>query len=246
MNKAVLLLCASALALSGCYGGNTPEIDDTQPSWAPPRQTATADGQQGPSGTAKALPADVQAVVATCSGCHGTSPTGGVRLRTYEDLVAKSPTAPSMLVIDRMIARMTDAARPMPPGALPPSTDVDVLVAWRAAGMPAAEGDPAQPAPAEPNPQAQPQPQTPPDPSGTAKALPADVQAVVATCSGCHGTSPTGGVRLRTYEDLVANSPTYPSMLVIDRMIARMTDAARPMPPGALPPSSDVDVLAAW
>ncbi len=76
---------------------------------------------------------------------------------TYADLTAPSPAYPSMLVIDRVIARMTDAARPMPPGALPPSADVDVLVAWRAAGMPGVEPDPSQPPPPEAEPQPAPE-----------------------------------------------------------------------------------------
>lgn len=144
MKPAVLL---TAVALSscgiGCYGASdvgayldgdggtttgTPPPSDPPPAYPPP---SDPDGGSG-------LPCDVIAALQSCTTCHGSTPAGGapMPLVTFEDLAATSPGYAPALMIDRAIARMGDAQRPMPPSGPAPQADIDVLQNWRNAGMP--------------------------------------------------------------------------------------------------------------
>lgn len=126
------IFLASTLALGaavGCYTGNHVE------SWTPGSTTTDA-----PATIAADLPCDVAALLsAQCTSCHGASPTGGARISlvSAENLRAPSKTDPKISVAAEAIARMKDTAEPMPPDGLRPATEVGVLEAWVAAGMPA-------------------------------------------------------------------------------------------------------------
>ena len=65
------------------------------------------------------LPCDVSAVIdAKCASCHSDPPVVGAptSLLSFADLSAPSITDPSLTMAEESIARMQDAARPMPPG----------------------------------------------------------------------------------------------------------------------------------
>ena len=114
--------------------------------------TSAACGDSGTSGDsndpAKALPCDVQAVMAKCTSCHADPPLYGapMPLTNVDDFSGSGldGTALSELVL----ARVSATTSPMPPApneALT-SAEIDVLSAWFDAGMPArAEGDSCEP-----------------------------------------------------------------------------------------------------
>ena len=98
-------------------------------------------GSGGSGGTAdqSGVPCDVAKVLADrCLSCHGGTPSGGapMPLVTYEELTAPSKKDPAQTVIQRCVARMQDAAAPMPTGGLPPASEVAVLQTWIDAGTP--------------------------------------------------------------------------------------------------------------
>lgn len=147
-----LLACAgdtnADIQADGGAGPGTPSTPADGGVDAGTHGTPTDGGSGGPPppvATSGDLPCDVQAVLANCITCHGTNLTGGapVRLVTYQDLIAPSPVDPTELEIDRAIARMGDAQRPMPPTGPAPASDIAVLVAWRNAGMPPSTCNPA-------------------------------------------------------------------------------------------------------
>ena len=96
-------------------------------------------GGTGGGADQSGVPCDVATVLANqCLSCHGATPSGGapMPLVTYDELTAPSKKDASQTVIQRCVARMTDAANPMPTGGLPPAADVAVLQAWIDAGTP--------------------------------------------------------------------------------------------------------------
>lgn len=150
----VVPIAAIAAALVACGGSASEKIHTSAPggSSGAPVSHPPEDGNPGnppppadqepppPVATSGELPCDVQAVLQSCGACHGTNLAGGanVHLVTYANLAAPSPMDPTQLEIDRAIARMGDAQRPMPPGGGATQADISTLVAWRAAGMPPA------------------------------------------------------------------------------------------------------------
>lgn len=102
-----------------------------------------ADGStsgSGGSGFGQGLPCDVVDVLSACAGCHATAkPSGGVSLASYDDLVAPSPDDPSVTVADRALARMKDAAAPMPPTGQLDAASIATFEAWIQNGKP--QGD---------------------------------------------------------------------------------------------------------
>lgn len=131
-----LSLCAAAALAGACDSSFSLDDDgDGEGGGESPLPTQPSD-----------LPCDVVDVLAACTSCHaGADPSGSVGLVTRADLAASSPADPSVTVADRAVARMQDAARPMPPTGLPGAADVAVLEAWIQSGMPA--GDCEGPAP---------------------------------------------------------------------------------------------------
>ncbi|MBL9026025.1 MAG: hypothetical protein JNL21_27785 [Myxococcales bacterium] len=105
-------------------------------------ETSGTGGAGAGSSQQSSLPCDVAAVIATCTSCHATAhPSGGVRIAGRDDLLAVSSIDASQTVADRSIARMKDAASPMPPGAPLAADQIAVFEAWVAGGMPAGDCD---------------------------------------------------------------------------------------------------------
>ncbi|MBL8919934.1 MAG: hypothetical protein JNJ54_13795 [Myxococcaceae bacterium] len=95
---------------------------------------ATFDADAGLSG----LPCDVAALLRTrCISCHRTPLTGGATmpLTSRDELLAMSPIMGTYAA--RSLFRMRDTMAPMPPGNLPPATEVAAFEAWLNAGAPA-------------------------------------------------------------------------------------------------------------
>lgn len=135
--RSALTITAAATALAGCYyasdagaNGDTPPIASTE------------------------FPCEAAAVLSTCWSCHASPPRGGADLSLVHlaDLRAMSAVAPTQTVAERSLARLRDAADPMPPRGYPrPSeTEIAMFEAWIGDGMPqgtCAGTDPDQPAP---------------------------------------------------------------------------------------------------
>jgi hypothetical protein len=85
------------------------------------------------------VPCDVATYLsAKCLSCHGAPPLPSAlaSLVTYDDLQAKSKEDPTKNEAELSLARMKNAAAPMPPGALPSAADVALLETWISAGYP--------------------------------------------------------------------------------------------------------------
>jgi hypothetical protein len=129
MNRAFLGLSILLASVAACYTGGSAE------STSPP-----GSGAAGNVGTAgfdiTGLPCDVAAMLAaSCSSCHGASPSGGApnALTTYEQLMAPSLSVPSLSVAQLSLQRMKDTKAPMPPGG-GSAADIAVLEGWLTAG----------------------------------------------------------------------------------------------------------------
>jgi hypothetical protein len=77
-------------------------------------------------------------LAANCGGCHSDPPIASALagLVTYADLMAPSHEMPSQNEAQLSLSRMKNAASPMPPGSLPPASDVTILQNWISAGYP--------------------------------------------------------------------------------------------------------------
>lgn len=101
-------------------------------------------GSTGTAGTpggssASGVPCDVATYFATaCTSCHGDPPIPSAlaALVTYDQLMAMAKEDPTKNEAELSLARMKDAARPMPPGAPPSPSDVAILENWINAGYP--------------------------------------------------------------------------------------------------------------
>jgi len=99
----------------------------------------TTSGSGGSSCVPGAFPADVQALLSSCSGCHGATPLAGApALVTYANLTAPSASYPTQTNAERALVRLQSTTNPMPPAGSPrPSaTQVSALQAWVTAGYP--------------------------------------------------------------------------------------------------------------
>ncbi len=99
-----------------------------------------AEGGGAPAVSDAGLPCEVSLLlVEYCRGCHSSPPIAGAAtsLMTYEDLLAPMPGDPSTTVGAASLARMQDAALPMPPGGLLSAAEIAPFADWVAAGMPA-------------------------------------------------------------------------------------------------------------
>lgn len=130
----------AAALLSGLLAcSNGPLADDGDPRrlGGDGGAAPTASDGGGPTG----LPCDVAALLRDrCASCHRAPPVGGapMALLSHEDLSRPSMAAPGQSVAQRSLARMTDGARPMPPGAAPsvPAVELQAFRAWVQAGLP--------------------------------------------------------------------------------------------------------------
>jgi hypothetical protein len=94
-------------------------------------------GSSGPA--ASGVPCDLATYfAAACTSCHGNPPLPSALagLVTYDDMMKTSVEDPTKNEAQLSLVRMKDAARPMPPGALPPAADVALLEQWINAGYP--------------------------------------------------------------------------------------------------------------
>jgi hypothetical protein len=85
------------------------------------------------------IPCDVETVLAhNCRTCHGAQPSFGapMSLVTYADLVAPAKSDPSQRVIDLVVQRIEEDAKPMPPApnARLAGGDRATLETWQTAG----------------------------------------------------------------------------------------------------------------
>jgi mono/diheme cytochrome c family protein len=125
----------------------------TDPGTNPGNGTGTDPGPTAPADDT-GLPCEVSFLLAEwCRACHSDPAIGGanVPLMSYDDLVAPMPNNPAVTVAEDSLARMRNAAAPMPPGSLLPEADIAGFAAWVEAGMPA-ESCAADPPPTGPNP----------------------------------------------------------------------------------------------
>ena len=104
----------------------------------PPPVSADAAVPPGPD-DGPTLPCEVSAVLSTyCGTCHGSTPMFGapMPLVTLADLQAPVPGQPGVSMYERVLARMQDAQRPMPPAPNPvaDAADIEVVRAWVEAG----------------------------------------------------------------------------------------------------------------
>jgi hypothetical protein len=100
------------------------------------------------------LPCDVQTFLASnCQTCHSSRPSGGapMSLMSYRDLTARNREG--ALIADRVLARITDAASPMPPMPAPavPAADIAMFQRWVGSGTPQSSCG-ADPGPTAPGP----------------------------------------------------------------------------------------------
>jgi mono/diheme cytochrome c family protein len=122
------------LSLAGLAGACDASLtgDDSTNQGGGSASTSTSVG----SGFGTGLPCDVVDVMVQCAACHATAtPSGGVSIASYDDLVAASPSDPSVTVAERALARMKDAANPMPPNGQLAAADIATFEAWVQGGM---------------------------------------------------------------------------------------------------------------
>lgn len=135
----VLALAASA----GCFFGGQAATDGADAG--SPRSGSSSGQACGDASTG--LPTEVEALLQRrCQSCHGTSLSGSAPMSmvTYDQLVAAAPSDSGQTVAQVSLARMGDAASPMPPSKGPsvPADEIAAFEAWLGAGTPRAEATP--------------------------------------------------------------------------------------------------------
>ena len=132
-------------------GGNDSEPGDVDAGEEEAGDAAAEDGGvQGDDseGDAEAdtdpeLPCNVKAFFAMkCQRCHGPEAKNGTPLMNRGDLMATSKRDTMMSVIERVLLRVSDPEKPMPPmGKGEPASEADIamLKAWVDSGMTATE-----------------------------------------------------------------------------------------------------------
>jgi len=137
----VILLAAAA----GCYTGGS-ALEGPFGASAGKGTTTTVSGTEGTGPKVTGLPCDVAAILATsCASCHGDKLKGGApnRMMTHADLTSLSRTDGARSVAEVTMARLEDAADPMPPDGQLPAKDIKIIADWIAAGMPEGSCDAA-------------------------------------------------------------------------------------------------------
>lgn len=102
------------------------------------------DGDVSLASNGSGLPCEVSAILADhCQTCHGAKPANGAPfpLVTYRDLTIVNPGG--IVIAQRALIRMTNAASPMPPspGTPLPATDIAVFERWANGGTPTSMAD---------------------------------------------------------------------------------------------------------
>jgi mono/diheme cytochrome c family protein len=138
-------LVACLVLVGGCdYTPKVPPHDwrrDAQPDTVSDASSdATGEAAADVIIAGNGLPCEVQRLLArACWNCHGATPSSDapMPLTTWYDFQAPARLDPTTNVGVRCLARMRNAANPMPP---PPATltaaEIDAFAAWLDAGMP--------------------------------------------------------------------------------------------------------------
>lgn len=102
--------------------------------------TSSSGGSGGGGAVGDGLPCDIAAILVNCVACHSNPPVANApsSLQSYADLTASSISDPSKTEAQMALARMQDAAKPMPPApaTLVPAADIATFQAWVTAGTP--------------------------------------------------------------------------------------------------------------
>lgn len=177
---------------------------------------------------ADGVPCAVQQIVSQrCQTCHGARPSAPMSLMSRADLKSNASL---------MLARLRDAARPMPPSGLLAGGELATVEAWLNAGLPVGTScDAAVPSSSDS------------DAGVPGEGLPCEVEALLAqNCRSCHGATPSGPMSLITRDHLLAPSVSEPTTTVGALSVRRMSDAARPMPPGAPLSATQIKTISNW
>lgn len=131
------LLVVTALA-TGCMGESTGLSGEIVGNGT----GAGGTGGSSNPGVSGDMPCEAANVlVASCTGCHGTPPSGGApqALNSLAALQAASPGYPGQSNGQRAVVRMASTTSPMPPAPNPAisAADQTAFAAWVTAGMPA-------------------------------------------------------------------------------------------------------------
>jgi len=222
--------------------------------------TGTGSGGSTGTGTANGMPCDIQALLQTrCLGCHSNPPINGapMSLVSYANLTAPSLVDPNQTFAQRALARMQNAAAPMPPApnARASAAEIAAMSAWVSSlyprgtcgttvtgsgGSPGTTGGTGG------------RTGTGGSTGTTTSALPCDVAGVLQrNCVGCHSNPPNSGapMPLATYANLTAVSFADPSMTFAQRALSRMQNTAAPMPPLGVSPrptAADIAIINTW
>lgn len=127
-------VCALVLA-TGCGGVTATGGDEDAGPSGDGGVVLADDGSTG--GGLEGLPCEVSALLqARCVSCHRSPPTGGApnALQSRADLLAPAPAGGTFA--ERSLARMKNAASPMPPGGSLPANEIAPFEAWVVAGRP--------------------------------------------------------------------------------------------------------------
>ncbi|MCU0695087.1 MAG: hypothetical protein MUC96_01010 [Myxococcaceae bacterium] len=132
------MVATLATSIVGC-GGVIATADDGGSTGSAGGTAGAGGGSAGSAtdGGFEGLPCDVGALLQSrCIGCHRNPPTGGApnALTSRADLLATS--SGGQRYAELSLARMKNAAAPMPPGGLLPATEVARFEAWVTAGLP--------------------------------------------------------------------------------------------------------------
>jgi hypothetical protein len=136
-----VVACSAPAPQEVIVSGETPFAGGTQGSGgsAATGATGASGGTSTGAGATTDLPCDVATYLASkCTSCHGDPPLPSALagLVTLADLKATSKEDPTKNEAQLSVARMQNAAMPMPPGALPSAADVAILQNWINAGYP--------------------------------------------------------------------------------------------------------------
>jgi hypothetical protein len=96
-------------------------------------------GGSGPTSCPSGVtPGAARTILQKCAACHGTQLLAGapMPLLNFSDFHQPAKTNPSKKVFEMVLARMSDAADPMPPEGQLPAADIATISAWVAAGAP--------------------------------------------------------------------------------------------------------------
>ncbi|MFT3711778.1 MAG: hypothetical protein QM817_29420 [Archangium sp.] len=132
MARALVPLCVLLSACMGSLGAGTGGGGGSN---------GTGGGSGAGGGTAlEGLPCDVATLISNrCVSCHGATLSGGapIHLLSRADFQTASLVVPAQNNGERSVERMRSTTSAMPPGAPPPTAEVDAFAAWVTAGMPA-------------------------------------------------------------------------------------------------------------